>query len=51
MDLDELRDTILRKKEEMKKLRVHEDKLRDEKSVLDEHQEVSSEYYRDGWKL
>ena len=26
----------------MKKLRVQEDKLRDEKSVLDEHQEVST---------
>ena len=39
MDLNELRDTIARKKEEMKKLRVQEDKLRDEKAVLDEHQE------------
>ena len=38
VDLDDLRDTIVRKKEEMKRLRVQEDKLRDEKSVLDEHQ-------------
>ena len=42
VDLDDLRDTIVRKKEEMKRLRVQEDKLRDEKSVLDEHQEVLS---------
>ena len=42
VDLNDLRDTITRKKEEMKRLRVQEDKLRDEKAVLDEHQEVLS---------
>ena len=42
VDLNDLRDTITRKKDEMKRLRVQEDKLRDEKAVLDEHQEVLS---------
>ena len=39
VDLDELRETIARKKEETKRLRAQEDRLREEKAVLDEHQE------------
>ena len=42
MDLDELRETIARKKEETKRLRAQEDRLREEKALLDEHQEALS---------